>query len=442
MPVGRTHWRVVIAIGIGLFFDLYGIFLSSTISQCMKTSFIISEKAELSALLAGTFIGMFVGSAVIGGIADRIGRKKAFIFNLLWYSIWSIIAAFSPSFWVLVVIRAIAGIGLGAQYPVADSYLQEILPKLHRGWLASWAYTISFLAVPFVGFLALGLTSPQNLGDNGWRWLLALGGIGGLLALFVKGSLIESPRWLAAMGRWDEAKIALTAFAEGAEVRVDPIRFDQRVVSSATKKGSLSARWQQLRKPMYAKRLAMLSTFHLFQTFGYYGFSVLSTLVLLSHGETTQNSLLFTALALLGYPTGSLISTPLIQAFSRRVLLIGSMAAMALSGLGFALGPSSTLIIAFGFMIVLANNVFSNVYHIYQAEIFPTEARVTAVGWGYSVSRLSTAALPFVLLPALDNWGPPAAFSIVAAALLIACSSIVLFGPKTANRSLAEINPS
>ncbi len=98
MPVGRTHWRVVIAIGIGLFFDLYGIFLSSTISQCMKTSFIISEKAELSALLAGTFIGMFVGSAVIGGIADRIGRKKAFIFNLLWYSIWSIVAAFRPLF--------------------------------------------------------------------------------------------------------------------------------------------------------------------------------------------------------------------------------------------------------------------------------------------------------------------------------------------------------
>ena len=187
--------------------------------------------------------------------------------------------------------------------------------------------------------------------------------------------------------------------------------------------------------------MVMLVVFHLFQTFGYFGFGTLAMLVLLSRGQTVTNSLLFISLSFLGYPTGSLISTPLIQLIERKTLLIGSVIMMAVFGMAFAISTDATLIIAFGFLLALTNNVFSNVYHIYQAEIFPTESRATAIGWSYSVSRLSSAALPFILLPVLHAWGPVAAFSLVAVALLIACAAIGFLGPRTSGRPLAEISP-
>jgi len=106
---------------------------------------------ELKVLLASSFLGMFVGAAFLGRLADIFGRRRAFMFNLIWFSVWSLIAAFAPGPGFLVVARFLAGIGVGAEYPVADSYLSDVLPKSHRGRLAAWAYTCSYLAVPFLG---------------------------------------------------------------------------------------------------------------------------------------------------------------------------------------------------------------------------------------------------------------------------------------------------
>lgn len=441
MPVGRTHWKIIVTLGLGLFFDLYGIFLSGSIGVALTSNFELNDGPALSILAASTFLGMFVGSAVFGGLADKIGRRRAFLFNLLWFSLWSIVAAFSPTFWFLIVIRGMAGVGLGALYPVADSYLQEILPKEHRGWLASWTYTISFIAVPLVGFLAILLNSAEFLGGTGWRWLLALGGIGGLGVLLLRNNLVESPRWLASQGRIEEAKAALTVFADGSGVKLQPILNLESTPGQTPQRNFWATRWKSLSRPVYRKRIVMLVVFHMFQTFGYFGFGTLAMLVLLSRGQTITNSLLFISLSFLGYPTGSLISTPLIQLIERKTLLIGTVITMAVFGMAFAISTDATLIIAFGFLLALTNNVFSNVYHIYQAEIFPTESRATAIGWTYSVSRLSSAALPFILLPVLHTWGPVAVFSLVAVALLIACAAIGFLGPRTSCRPLAEISP-
>ena len=158
LPVGHVHRRVVMAVGLGLFFEVYEIFLSSTIATALKTQPCLGGTA-LQLLLASSFLGMFVGAAAFGWIADRIGRRRAFLLNLVWFSVWSVIGAVAPNPWMLVGARFMAGIGVGAEYPVADSYLSDVLPKAHRGRLAAWAYTCSFLAVPALGFLSLSLTA-------------------------------------------------------------------------------------------------------------------------------------------------------------------------------------------------------------------------------------------------------------------------------------------
>jgi MFS transporter, putative metabolite:H+ symporter len=110
-------------------------------------------------------------------------------------------------------------------------------------------------------------------------------------------------------------------------------------------------------------------------------------------------------------------------------------------GVLFATVSAPAMIILFGLLTTAASNVFSNIYHVYQAEIFPSDVRATAVGWTYSVSRLSSAALPFILIPVLDNYGATAMFAAVLIALAATIAVIAPIGPRTTGKSLDDINP-
>jgi MFS transporter, putative metabolite:H+ symporter len=442
LPVGPVHRRVVIAIGLGLFFEVYEIFLSSTIATALKMQYGLGG-TTLQLLLASSFLGMFVGAAAFGRIADRIGRRRAFLLNLVWFSVWSAIAAVTPNPWILVGARFMAGIGVGAEYPVADSYLSDVLPKAHRGRLAAWAYTCSFLAVPALGFLSLWLNGRSLFGFEGWRVLLLVGAIGALLIIVLRRGLPESPRWLAGVGRLDDARTALRAFESDLDAApANPVESngDNDVAPTSEPVRTVSA-LQRLRLSPYRQRLIMLGIFHLFQPFGYYGFGTLAALVLVSRGYDVTSSLLFTAVSFIGYPIGSLVSIPLLTRFERKYLIMVMVAVMAAAGVLYATVNVPALIVVFGLLITAASNVFSNIYHVYQAEIFPSDVRATAVGWTYSVSRLSSAALPFILVPVLDNYGATAMFAAVLVALAATIAVIAPIGPRTTGKSLDEINP-
>ncbi|MCI0184245.1 hypothetical protein MM817_02540 [Acidibacillus sp. S0AB] len=113
---------------------------------------------------------------------------------------------------------------------------------------------------------------------------------------------------------------------------------------------------------------------------------------------------------------------------------------MALFGLLFGLASSSIVIVLFGFLYTLVSNVFSNGFHIFQAEIFPTPVRATAAGWGYSLSRLMSGVMPFVLLPILHADGVVAMFSAVAAAMVLIMIDIGVFAPRTTGIALETVN--
>ncbi|MDX1884758.1 MFS transporter [Mycolicibacterium sp. 120270] len=442
VPVGRVHRKVVVAIGLGLFFEVYEIFLSSTIATALKTQYGFGGTA-LQLLMASSFIGMFVGAAAFGRIADRIGRKKAFLVNLVWFSVWSIIGAFAPNPWMLVGARFMAGIGVGAEYPVADSYLSDVLPKADRGRLAAWTYTCSFVAVPVLGFLSLSLNGHSIFGFAGWRFLLVVGAIGALFVIALRRGLPESPRWLAGVGRMGEAEAAVRAFETGsapaAENSVDDDDYEAEDVEEEPVARSTAI--ARLRLSPYRQRMTMLAFFHLFQPFGYYGFGTLAALVLVSRGYDVTSSLLFTAVSFIGYPLGSLASIPLLKRFERKYLIMATVAVMAICGVLFATVSAPAMIVVFGLLTTAASNVFSNIYHVYQAEIFPNDVRATAVGWTYSLSRLSSAALPFILIPVLNHYGAAAMFTVVLVALAAAVAVLIPFGPRTTGRSLDEINP-
>jgi MFS transporter, putative metabolite:H+ symporter len=442
LPVGRVHRKIVVAIGLGLFFEVYEIFLSSTIATALKTEYGFGGTA-LELLMASSFIGMFVGAAAFGRIADRIGRRNAFLVNLVWFSVWSIVGAIAPNPWMLVGARFMAGIGVGAEYPVADSYLSDVLPKADRGRLAAWTYTCSFLAVPVLGFLSLSMNGRSIFGFDGWRVLLVLGAIGALFVIVLRRGLPESPRWLASVGRTDEAEAAVRIFEAGSAPAPEGTNDidDEDDEDTDAKPMTASAALTRLRLSPYRQRLTVMAVFHLLQPFGYYGFGTLAALVLVSRGYDVTSSLLFTAVSFIGYPLGSLASIPLLKRFERKYLIMVTVAIMAVCGVLFATVTTPAMIIVFGLLTTAASNVFSNIYHVYQAEIFPSDVRATAVGWTYSVSRLSSAALPFILIPVLNHYGAAAMFTVVLVALAGAVAVLVPFGPRTTGKSLDEINP-
>jgi MFS transporter, putative metabolite:H+ symporter len=400
-------------------------------------------RTSLELLLASTFFGMFVGAAVFGRIADRVGRRRAFLLNLVWFSVWSLVAAFAPNPWVLIGARFMAGVGVGAEYPVADSYLSDILPASQRARMAAWAYTCSFLAVPALGFLSLGLNERDFLGVAGWRILLVIGALGAVLVLFLRHALPESPRWLASVGRVEEAHAAVQALASGADPGIEDARYQVTAAPDrvAADSGFVTNPFRRLRLSPYRERLVMLFVFHVFQPFGYYAFGTLAALVLISRGYGVTESLLFTAVSYFGYPIGSLLSIPLLKRFERKNLVMASVAAMAGFGLLFATVHSSALIVVFGFLTTALSNVFSNAYHVYQAEIFPSGVRTTAVGLTNSMSRLSSGASRFILVPVLDHDGAAPMFTVVVVALAITIAVIKLIGPGTSGRNLEDINP-
>ncbi len=430
LPVTRTHLRVVLAVGLGLFFDMYEVFLAGTVGTALTKTFGLSGTG-LALVLASAFLGMFVGAAFVARLADRFGRRRLFLFSLLWYSLFSLLGAFSPNAATIVACRFLAGIGVGAEYPVSDTYLSDVLPSSSRGRLAAWAYTCSYLAVPALGFLSLSVD---------WRWLLALGAAGAIGVLILRRNLPESPRWLESVGRQEEAEAAYEQFAQAKPLRRQPSPSPFTADEPAAKP-TKTLTTAALARPPYRRRMVMLGVFHLLQTFGYYGFGTLAVLVLASRGFTVQHSLLYTALSFLGYPIGSLLSIPLIHRLERKFLVIGTVIAMAVVGIVFASASAPALIVVAGFAFTAISNVFSNAYHIYQAEILPTELRASGTGWTYSVSRLATGAMPFLLLPLLATSGPVTVFTVVAAAMVLVAVDIAVLGPRTSGRSVEAINP-
>src|SRR4051812_35014248 len=90
MPVTRAHWRATIIVGLGLFFDLFDIFLAGVLGTVLTASFGLSQQV-LPLVLGSSFLGMFIGAAALGGIADRYGRRPAFLINLGIYSLFTLV---------------------------------------------------------------------------------------------------------------------------------------------------------------------------------------------------------------------------------------------------------------------------------------------------------------------------------------------------------------
>lgn len=443
LPVTRWHWRLVFLVGIGTFFDLYEVFLGGVLAPVMAAQYELGDLGKAMVIAAG-FAGMFVGANILSVAADRFGRRRVFILNMVLYAVFSLASAFAPDPEIFVILRFLSGIGLGAELVLVDSYLAEMLPARARGRMTAWAYTIGFLGVPIAALLGGRFVARHEiLGIDGWRWLLILGGLAAVFVLAVRSMLPESPRWLEIRGRHAEARVVVESIVEAVGADVGPLDVIPDGRGGASRHGEDEVRrvTDVLRIAFrdYRSRSVMLIIFQVLQTVAYFGFGTLAPLVLVHKGFHVTESLAYSALSFAGYPLGSLVSVPLVERFERKHLIIASALAIAVFGVVFAAASSVAVIVAAGFLLTAVSNVFCNAFHIYQAEIFPTAIRSTASGAAYSLSRAASAVLPFIAVPLLTAFGPVVVFAGSAVLIVLLCVDVALLGPRSTGLDLETV---
>jgi putative MFS transporter len=435
LPLFSLHRKLAVVLGLGTFFDLYDVFLGGILAPILAKVYGLN-RFETSLVIGAGFFGMFLGAIILGIISDYVGRRAMYILDLLIYSIFTLLTAFSPNFTLFIIFRFLAGLGLGATPPITDVYLGEMIPHHARGRYTAWSYTLGFLGVPVVGLLGRFLV-PTNFLWSGWRWLLIIGALGALIVWFIRRGLPESPRWYEIRNRSEDAERVLSTIERDSmrENHLDALPAPEEVVVAPLKKASLGEVFGR----QYARRTTMLWIFQILQTVGYYGFGSLAPLVLAAKGFSIFQTLGYTTLIYLGYPIGSLISIGLVERFERKWLIVGSALVMAALGLCFGFATAVPLIVVSGFLLTVTSNFFSNAFHIYQAEIFPTRIRGTAVGTAYSLSRLTSGILPFFGVALLDASGPVAVFAAAAILMGILCLDVGILGPRSTGLTLEDV---
>jgi putative MFS transporter len=454
LPVSRFHRRFLALISLGAWFDYYDNFIAGPLAVALPAAGVLPPTqphqwvSAVGLFSAALPLGMFLGTIFFGMACDRLGRRFGFIAMLLLYSLATFAggagyypltaaAGATAGLALLVVTRALAGAGVGGENVVIDAYVSELLPARARGRAVALTHAIAFTAMPAAALLAR-LLAPKEA-PEGWWLLLVLGSLGALLSWWLRRGMPESPRWLAAVGRSAEAEAAL-ADIERAVARETGKPLPPPAESSAAKPAAAARPWRALWSPAVRGRTALLIGFQLLQTVGYYGFTHWLPTLLVARGFDHNDALTMQFVASLLAPVGPLLAVFSVERWQRKWLIVALAAALAGLHVTFRVAAGTVLLTVIAAAVVVGSNWFSAAFHAYQAELFPTEARATGIGFTYAWSRASLVALD-VSMPGLIATSLTGAFALTASAFLGVAGLIALFGPLTNARPLEAISP-
>ncbi len=445
LPPSGTLWRFVVLLSLGGFFEFYELFSTAYVMPGIIRSGILSATTTgffglsgTASYIGATFAGMFLGTFAFGFVADKTGRRAVFTYALLWYCACAVIMACQTGALGLNFWRLMTGIGLGVELVTIDAYLSELVPPAMRGRAFALNQVITYIAVPTVAFAAWLLVPIAPLGIDGWRWVMALGAVGALVIWVLRRALPESPRWLAARGDMVQANAIIAALER--QVVQDTRRALPEPARTLTRTVTADARFRELWRKPYATRTIMLLVFHVAQAIGLYGFSHWLPTFLVHQGVTVSQSLGFTLAIAISAPLGPVLAMSFADRIERKWQIVVAAVVVAVAGLAFAEIRHPVLVVLCGSLVTLGATIISLNFHAYQSELYPTRIRAMAVGFVYSVSRVSGMFSGFLIAFALAQRGVPAALVLIAGCMAVVALVIGLLGPRTRGLSLEQIN--
>jgi putative MFS transporter len=440
-----NQWKLIVTGNLADLLDFFDFFLIGYVLAFITKEWRLTYW-QGAVILLSSGVGAVPGAFIWGWVADRIGRRKVFIWTSINLAVATAIMAFTPgpdgwiAGWVfLAIFRFFVGVGNSGLYAVDLPLVQEFMPARKRGWVSALITTL-LPAGSMLGGLAGWLLAPMI----GWRGLFLIGLVPMVLVLMVRYWVPESPRWLIRMGRHEEARKSL-AWA----LMIDP----QAITLPTSLPEAEKVSWRELFK--YPRSIAAGCLTGLTQTggvgLGLWGATLFVLVLKISPADAAFLMIFVNLSAILG----RFFITALIEPLGRRGsgILCCSAAAVLMVLAGYlhdiVIGGVSLF-----FLLVMAVNFFGSANYAvvgpYMAEIWPTRLRASGMGLAYGVGNSGKIFGPLglalilgagdLIKPAANLASLGAAFTYFACWYVLGIFAFWFVGFETKGRSLEEID--
>jgi putative MFS transporter len=435
LPYSRWHLTVTVVLGFAIFFDSFDSLAIAYVLPVIIRDWHIPP-ANIGLLISSANFGQMIGALTFGLIAERIGRVPTIRIAVAIFGVMSLACAFATNYDQLIVGRFFEGIGLGAEIPVASTYISEILRADRRG-----GRFLTYQIVFPVGLLMSGVIGAAVVPRFGWQWMFVIGAMPASLALFMQRYCPESPRWLAAQGRLSEADATVSAIER--IVSEDGARQLAPVPALVVQPLGQKTRWQELFEGRYRSRTFLVWVIWACCYIIAYGLQGwIPTLYREVYHLPLQQALNYSIFSPVGSLVGSLICAFVIDRTGRRYWFTGAFFLVA-AGLVWlwAFGAASAFGVLLGFMFCsMWLGSMNMTIFLYTAEIYPTRMRALGVSWGSFWLRAAATVGPLIVGWSLPRYGIGGVFLTFSIFAVIGCIAAT-FMIETRRRVLEEVSP-
>ncbi|MCW2719170.1 MAG: transporter [Pseudonocardia sp.] len=434
LPTGPFHRRVLLVAVVAFVFEI-GDQSATGLVAASLTTHLDTSLTGIAFAVSAMYLGLLVGSLVAGQAGDRYGRRSTLAWGMAATALFSALAALSPNITTLVILRFLTGIGLGAIYIGIVVYLTELFPARRRGLSLAVGVAIGTIGSVLLTVLARVVVP---MGENGWRIVYAVGLLG-LLAVPACRRLPESPRWLLARGRADEAESVLERIEEETTAKVGPLPEPETSDAAAS---AHEAR-RQPTSALFGSTLLRSTVMLMIVWICYSAVQQVTTTwtptILVLRGFTQAEALSLTSLIVLGSLAGSIAAIFIADRLPRRAGLVAFTLIAAVAALCFGFVTNLALLIAAGFAIYFFSGGASPLINAYMAEEFPTDLRARGSSVAFSTGRLTNVIAPFTIAAVLASLGYHAiAIGTFTAWALIAVAVLVLGRRRSRKADMVE----
>ena len=436
LPLSPWHLKLRLIMGIALFFDAFDALAIAYVLPVLIPMWKLAP-AQIGLLISAGFAGMLVGAIFFGWLAERIGRIGGAIWTIGIFSVFSIVCAFSWSYESMLIFRFIQGLGLGGEVPIAAAYIGEIAKAGKRG-----RFFLLYQVIFAVGLAAVAVAATWVVPHLGWQWMFYIGAVPAVIALILRRTLPESPRWLASRGRLDEADQTMRRIEE--EVARTSGQALPPLPANIPPVSRERAKWAELFTSTYARRTFSVWVMWFcayLVTYGIGGW--LPTVYRTVFKLPIQQSLQYTMVTPVVGVIGALACAYFIDLTGRKWWFVVAFLAGSVPLFVLAFGAATT---PFNVMILSTTSWFfittiSLALYLYSSEIYPTRVRALGTGTGTAWVRLASIIGPFVVGMILPAGGLSGVFMMFAIAALVGGIVTALFAMETRGRTLEELSP-
>lgn len=442
LPLSSYHRLLLFIIALAFFFDSMDLAMMTFMLGSIKAEFGLTT-TQTGLMASASFVGMAVGAALSGMLADRFGRRPVFMWSIVVWGVASALCAIANDATSLTLYRILLGFGMGMEFPIAQALLSEFIPARYRG-----RYMALLDGFWPVGFIAAGTLSYFLLPVVGWRMLFLILAVPAVIVLVIRRWLPESPRWLEQAGHLELSRQTTELIERNvmASLGVQHLPQPRRSAEAVLPELTFMRAFHQLWAPLYWRRTVMVWGLWFFALLGFYGLASWLSVLLQSSGFPLAQSLYYTVIISLGGIPGFIFTAWAVEALGRKptclITLIGGGLMAYIYGHVAIAGVSQVALISAGLAMQFFLFGMFAVLYTWTPELYPTGARATGSGFASAIGRVGSLIGPTATGLVLPLAGQSGVFSLGALCFGIAALIVLVLGVETRGRTLEELTHS